>query len=36
LGAYKWDASKPYDAQLESMKPRLAKLAALNARYGGT
>ena len=34
FGAYKWDATKPYDAQLESMKPRLAKLAALNARYG--
>ncbi len=34
FGAYKWDASKPYDTQLESMKPRLAKLAALNARYG--
>ena len=33
FGAYKWDASNPYDAQLESMKPRLAKLAALNARY---
>jgi sugar phosphate isomerase/epimerase len=34
FGAYKWDASKPYDTQLESMKPALAKLAALNARYG--
>ena len=34
FGAYKWDAAKPYDAQLEAMKPRLAKLAALNARYG--
>jgi sugar phosphate isomerase/epimerase len=33
FGAFKWDAGKPYDAQLESMKPRLAKLAALNARY---
>jgi sugar phosphate isomerase/epimerase len=34
FGAYKWDTQKPYDEQLESMKPRLAKLAALNARYG--
>jgi sugar phosphate isomerase/epimerase len=34
FGAYKWDATKPYDGQLESMKPRLAKLAVLNARYG--
>lgn len=33
FGAFKWDATKPYEAQLESMKPRLAKLAALNARY---
>jgi len=33
FGAFKWDAGKPYEAQLESMKPRLAKLAALNARY---
>jgi sugar phosphate isomerase/epimerase len=33
FGAFKWDAGKPYDAQLEAMKPRLAKLAALNARY---
>jgi sugar phosphate isomerase/epimerase len=34
FGMYKWDAAKPYDAQLEAMKPRLAKLAALNAKYG--
>ena len=34
FGAYKWDPQKPYAEQLESMKPRLAKLAALNARYG--
>ena len=34
FGAYKWDAAKPYDAQLEAWKPRLAKLAALNAKYG--
>ena len=33
FGAFKWDAGKPYDAQLETMKPRLARLAALNARY---
>jgi sugar phosphate isomerase/epimerase len=33
FGAFKWDVGKPYEAQLESMKPRLAKLAALNARY---
>jgi sugar phosphate isomerase/epimerase len=33
FGAFKWDAATPYDAQLESMKPRLARLAALNARY---
>jgi len=33
FGAFKWDAAKPFDAQLEAMKPRLAKLAALNARY---
>ena len=33
FGAFKWDADRSYDAQLEAMKPRLAKLAALNARY---
>ena len=33
FGAFKWDAAKPYEAQLESMRPRLAKLAALNARH---
>ena len=33
FGAFKWDADKPYEAQLQAMKPRLAKLAALNARY---
>ena len=33
FGAFKWDAGKPYEAQLEAMRPRLAKLAALNARY---
>ncbi len=34
FGAYKWDAAKPFDVQLEAMKPRLARLSALNARYG--
>jgi sugar phosphate isomerase/epimerase len=33
FGAFKWDAAKPYEAQLDAMRPRLAKLAALNARY---
>ena len=33
FGAFKWEAKQPLAAQLESMKPRLAKLAALNARY---
>jgi sugar phosphate isomerase/epimerase len=33
FGGFKWDARQPYDAQLEGMKPRLAKLAALNAKY---
>lgn len=34
FGAFKWDANVPYDRQLDAMKPRLAKLAAINARYG--
>ena len=33
FGAFKYAADKPYTAQLDSFKPRLAKLAALNARY---
>jgi sugar phosphate isomerase/epimerase len=33
FGAFKWDAGKPYEPQLEAMRPRLAKLAALNARH---
>src|SRR5436853_751803 len=33
FGAFKWDAKQPLPAQLESMKARLAKLAAMNARY---
>lgn len=33
FGAFKWEAGKPFAAQLEAFKPRLAKLAALNAKY---
>ncbi len=33
FGAYKWEAGKPFAAQLEAFKPKLAKLAALNAKY---
>lgn len=33
FGAFKYAADKPYTAQLDGFKPRLAKLAALNARY---
>jgi sugar phosphate isomerase/epimerase len=33
FGAFKYAPDKPYTAQLDSFKPRLAKLAALNARY---
>ena len=33
FGAFQWEPGQPYEAQLEAMKPRLAKLAALNARY---
>jgi sugar phosphate isomerase/epimerase len=33
FGAFKYTADKPYTAQLDGFKPRLAKLAALNARY---
>jgi len=32
-GGFKYEGSKPFAAQLEAMKPRIAKLAALNARY---
>lgn len=32
-GGFKYQGSQPYAAQLEEMKPRIAKLAALNARY---
>jgi sugar phosphate isomerase/epimerase len=33
FGAFKWDEKQSYAAQIEAMKPRLAKLAALNQRY---
>ena len=33
FGAFKWAGEPSYAAQLDAMKPRLAKLAALNARY---
>ncbi|MBZ5622707.1 MAG: sugar phosphate isomerase/epimerase [Acidobacteriia bacterium] len=32
-GGYKYSASQPYAAQLDQMKPRIAKLAALNSRH---
>jgi len=32
-GGYKWASGKPYTAQLEEMKPRMAKLAEWNARH---
>ena len=32
-GGYKYVLGKPYDAQLAAFQPRLAKLAALNAKY---
>ena len=33
FGAFKWTGGQSYAAQLDAMKPRLAKLAALNAKY---
>jgi sugar phosphate isomerase/epimerase len=33
FGAFKWTDKQSYTAQLDAMKPRLAKLAALNAKY---
>jgi sugar phosphate isomerase/epimerase len=33
FGGFKLEAGQPYPAQLEALRPRLAKLAALNARY---
>src|SRR5215471_9391456 len=32
-GGYKYESGQPMAAQLEQMKPRIARLAALNARY---
>src|SRR5262249_51390800 len=32
-GGFKYDAARPLARQLEDLKPRVAKLAALNARY---
>lgn len=32
-GGFRYVSGQPYPAQLEQMKPRIAKLAALNARY---
>jgi sugar phosphate isomerase/epimerase len=34
FGGFKWAPNQPLDAQIEGFKPRLAKLAALNQRYG--
>lgn len=33
-GGFKYEGGQPYAAQLEQMKPRIAKLAVLNGRYG--
>jgi sugar phosphate isomerase/epimerase len=33
FGGFKYAAGRPYPAQLDAMRPRLAKLAQLNARY---
>jgi sugar phosphate isomerase/epimerase len=33
FGGFKYTADQPYPAQLEALRPRLAKLAALNAKY---
>ena len=35
-GNLKYEGSEPYAVQLERMKPRVARLAALNARYRAT
>lgn len=35
-GGLVYDPVRPYPAQLDAMKPRIAKLAALNARHGVT
>src|SRR5205085_2822430 len=33
-GTFRYDRTMPVMAQLEALKPRVAKLAALNAKYG--
>jgi sugar phosphate isomerase/epimerase len=33
-GTYRYDLAKPLALQIEALKPRVAKLAALNAKYG--
>jgi sugar phosphate isomerase/epimerase len=33
FGGFKYTSDRPYPAQLDAMRPRLAKLAQLNARY---
>jgi sugar phosphate isomerase/epimerase len=33
FGGFKYEPNQPYAAQLEALRPKLAKLAALNARY---
>jgi sugar phosphate isomerase/epimerase len=33
FGGFKYTADRPYPAQLEALRPRLAKLAAMNAKY---
>jgi sugar phosphate isomerase/epimerase len=33
FGGFKYEVNQPYPAQLDALRPRLAKLAALNARY---
>jgi len=35
-GTFRYDQSKPIKPQLDALKPRVAKLAALNKRYGMT
>jgi sugar phosphate isomerase/epimerase len=33
FGGFKYEADRPYPAQLDALRPRLAKLAAMNAKY---
>lgn len=35
-GGFKYDPSRPIPRQIEDLKPRVARLAALNARYSAT